>query len=50
MSRLDLFITNDSVIIKTRVIRRIIDQDAVFVEGIKQSNTPQTKTQDGSPV
>ena len=50
MSRLDSFITNDSVTIKTRVIRRIIDHDAVFVEGIKQSNTPQAKTQDGSPV
>ena len=30
----DLFITNDSLIIKTWVIRGIIDHDAVFVEGI----------------
>ena len=30
-----MFITNDSLVIKTRVIRRIIDHDAVFVEGIK---------------
>ena len=31
---LDLFITNGSLTIKTRVIRGIIDHDAVFVEGI----------------
>ena len=31
---LDLFITNDSRIIKTQVIRGISDHDAVFVEGI----------------
>ena len=31
---LDLFITNDSLIIKSRVIRGISDHDAVFVEGI----------------
>ena len=44
---LDLFITNDSHIIKTQVIRGI----AVFVEGIKyQSNTQQTKMQDGCLV
>ena len=31
---LDLFITNDSLIIKSRVIRGVSDHDAVFVEGI----------------
>ena len=31
---LDLFLTNGSLTIKTRVIRGIIDHDAVFVEGI----------------
>ena len=31
---LDLFITNDSLIIKTQVIRGISDHDAVFFEGI----------------
>ena len=31
---LDLFLTNGSRTIKTRVIRGIIDHDAVFVEGI----------------
>ena len=31
---LALFITNGSLTIKTRVIRSIIDHDAVFVEGI----------------
>ena len=33
----DLFIhvTNDSLIIKTQVIRGISDDDAVFVKGIK---------------
>ena len=31
---LDLFVTNDSLIIKTQVIRGISDHDAVFVEGI----------------
>ena len=31
---LALFITNGSLTIKTRVIRGIIDHDAVFVEGI----------------
>ena len=47
----DLFITNDSLIIKTWVIQGIIDHDAVFFEGIKyQSNTQQTKTRDGSLV
>ena len=30
---LDLFVTNDSLIIKTQVIRGISDHDAVFVEG-----------------
>ena len=30
-----MFITNNSLVIKTRVIRRIIHHDAVFVEGIK---------------
>ena len=29
-----LFITNDSLIIKTQFIQGIIDHDAVFVEGI----------------
>ena len=33
---LDLFITNDSLIITTQVIRGIIDHDAVFVEGINK--------------
>ena len=32
---LDLFITNNSLIIKTQVIQSISDDDAVFVEGIK---------------
>ena len=33
---LDLFITNNGLIIKTQVIRSISDaDDAVFVEGIK---------------
>ena len=31
---LHLFVTNDSLIIKTQVIRGISDHDAVFVEGI----------------
>ena len=31
---LDLFITNESLIIKTQVIQGISDHDAVFVEGI----------------
>ena len=31
---LDLFLTNDSLIIKSQVIRGISDHDAVFVEGI----------------
>ena len=31
---LDLFITNDSLIIKTQVIWGISDHDAVFVKGI----------------
>ena len=48
---LDLFITNGSLIVKTEVIQGISDHDAVFVEGIKyQSNTQQTKMQDGSLV
>ena len=47
---LDLFITNDSLIIKTQVIRGISDHDAVFLEGISISNTQQTKMQDGCLV
>ena len=31
---LDLFITNDSLIIKTQVIRGISDHDTVFLEGV----------------
>ena len=31
---LDLFITNDNLIIKSRVIQGVSDHDAVFVEGI----------------
>ena len=30
----DVFITNDSLIIKTQVIRGISDHDAVFVDGM----------------
>ena len=36
---LDLFITNDSLIIKTQVNRGISDHDAVFVEGINIKTT-----------
>ena len=36
---LDLFINNDSLIIKTQVIRGISDHDAVFVEGINIKTT-----------
>ena len=46
---LDLFLTNDSLIMKSQVNRGISDHDAVFVEGIdiKTTLTQQTKTQDG---
>ena len=47
---LDLFITNDSLIIKTQVIRGISDHDAVFVEYKYQSNTQQTNIQEGCLV
>ena len=36
---LDFFITNNSLIIKTQVIRGIGDHDAVFVEGINITAT-----------
>ena len=36
---LDFFITNNSLIIKTQVIRGISDRDAVFVEGINITAT-----------
>ena len=36
---LDLFITNDGLIIKTQVNRGISDHDAVFVEGINMETT-----------
>ena len=36
---LDFFITNNSLIIKTQVIRGISDHDAVFVEGINITAT-----------
>ena len=36
---LDLFITNDSLIIKTQVNRGISGHDAVFVEGINMETT-----------
>ena len=36
----DVFITNDSLIIKTQVIRGISDHDAVFVEGMNIKATP----------
>ena len=36
---LDLFLTNDSLIIKSQVIRGISDHDAVFVEGINITAT-----------
>jgi len=35
----DWFITNDSLIIKTQVIRGISDHDAVFLEGINIKTT-----------
>ena len=36
---LDLFLTNDSLIMKTQVNRGISDHDAVFVEGINIKTT-----------
>ena len=36
---LDFFVTNNSLIIKTQVIRGISDHDAVFVEGINITAT-----------
>jgi len=37
---LDFFITNNSLIIKTQVIRGISDHDAVFVDGMNIKATP----------
>ena len=41
---LDLFITNDSLIIKTQVIRGISDHDAVFVSSINIKATLNKQT------
>ena len=40
---LDFFITNDSLIIKTHVIRGISDHDAVYVEGMNIKEPPTNK-------